>query len=367
MDVFQVCLCIFTSMENELYHVIGVMSGTSLDGIDLAYVQLEKKKKWHYRFLNVETIAYSPIWKKHLEKAILLPDEELKHLNTNYTEFLGGIILDFIHKNQIKELDAVCSHGHTVRHEPKKGITLQIGNLPLLAEIVGKTLVCDFRKQDVLMGGQGAPLVPIGDKLLFPEYDFCVNLGGFANSSTEISGKRIAYDICPLNTVLNFYAQKLGFEYDASGNLAASGKIEENLFRQLNALSFYGKPPPKSLGIEWVNAEIFPLLKKTNLPPKNILATYTAHCAIQIANAIGNSQNKAALFTGGGTYNNFLLKSIQNHTKTRVIIPEKNGIEYKEALIFGLLGVLKLRNENNVLSSVTGSSHDHSSGTIFKQ
>lgn len=356
----------FYAMGNRLYHIIGVMSGTSLDGIDLAFLKFEKKQSWNYTFLATETIPYSPFWKNRLKNALFLSEEELQKLDADYTKFLGGKILDFIETNELKNVDAVCSHGHTVNHEPQKGITLQIGNLPILAKIVNNTVVCDFRKQDVLLGGQGAPLVPIGDKLLFGEFDFCVNLGGFANISTEKCGKRIAYDICPVNTVLNFYAQKLGREFDFQGNIAASGKVDEKLLKSLNNLKFYQKKAPKSLGMEWVNKNILPLLENSKLPLENILATYVAHGASQIANAIENSPEKAALFTGGGTYNNFLIKSIQQKTETRLIIPEKNLIDYKEALIFGFLGVLKLRKEINVLRSVTGTSKDHSSGVVFE-
>ncbi|HET8837644.1 MAG TPA: anhydro-N-acetylmuramic acid kinase [Flavobacteriaceae bacterium] len=343
------------------------MSGTSLDGIDLAYVRFEKKQSWKYCFLATETIPYSAFWKNRFRNALFLSNGDLQKLNNEYSEFLGRKILNFIEENQPTKLDAVCSHGHTIKHEPNNGITLQIGNLPILAEIVNKTVVCDFRKQDVFLGGQGAPLVPIGDKLLFPEYDFCMNLGGFANISTEKSGKRIAYDICPVNTGLNFYAQKLGFEFDFNGNIAASGKVDENLLKNLNDLDFYKKNAPKSLGMEWVNKNIFPLLENSKLPFKNILATYTAHCAFQIAKVLGNDREKTALFTGGGAYNKFLVKSIEQKTETRLFIPEKNLVEYKEALIFGFLGVLKLRDEINVLSSVTGASKDHSSGVVFRR
>lgn len=358
-------MLIFTIMEKENYHVVGVMSGTSLDGIDLAYLEFTKKQHWQYAILKTTTVPYSNAWKNLLARAVHFSEEKLVAMNTEYTDLLAKIISEFIAKNNIDKLDAICSHGHTILHRPEKGVTLQIGNLPLLGEKLQQTVVCDFRKQDVDLGGQGAPLVPIGDLLLFPEYDFCVNLGGFANISTQKENDRIAYDICPVNTVLNFYAEKLGKDYDENGRMAASGKIDRNLLAQLNSLSFYKKQAPKSLGIEWVNAEIFPLLEKSNLPETTILATFTAHIARQIAISIENNVNKKCLFTGGGVFNVFLLESIQKHTHTQIVVPDKNLIEYKEALIFGLLGVLKLRNEINVLSSVTGAKKDHSSGVVW--
>lgn len=353
-------------MESKTYHVLGVMSGTSLDGVDLAHVQLKKTDTWNYQLLKAQTLPYPESWQQKLPEAHLLSSEKTAELNIDYTLFLAELITGFIQKNQLGKLDAVCSHGHTILHQPENGITLQIGNLSQLAEKLHQTVVCDFRKQDVELGGQGAPLVPIGDKLLFPEYDFCLNLGGFANISTEKNKKRIAYDICPINTVLNFYAQKLGKDFDESGKLAASGEIDHLLLSQLNNLTFYKKEAPKSLGIEWVNTEVFPLLEKSKLSETTILATFTEHVAQQIALSFGNDPNTTCLCTGGGVFNTFLMESIQKQTKTQLIAPEEKLVEYKEALIFGLLGVLKLRGETNVLGSVTGAKNDHSSGVVWQ-
>lgn len=353
-------------MKNETYHVIGVMSGTSLDGIDLAYLKFTKNQHWEYTFVTTQTIPYPDDWRERLQYAVQLSSEKLKTVDLEYTTFLSQIISDFMARNNIAQLDAICSHGHTILHRPEKGITLQIGNLPLLAKKLDQTVVCDFRKQDVDLGGQGAPLVPIGDLLLFPEYDFCLNLGGFANISTQKEDVRIAYDICPVNTVLNFYANKLGKAYDEGGKMAASGKVDPQLLITLDQLTYYQKQAPKSLGIEWVNEVIFPILKKSNLAETTILATFIAHISQQIAASIGDDPDRKCLITGGGVYNVFLLESIQNQTKTRIVVPGKSLIEYKEALIFGLLGILKLRNETNVLSSVTGAKKDHSSGTVWE-
>ncbi len=112
-----------------------------------------------------------------------------------------------------------------------KRIYLQIGNLPEIAKYVNQTIVCDFRVQDVEFGGQGAPLVPIGDQILFSDYDYCLNLGGFSNVSFEENGQRIAFDISPVNTVLNFYANQLGLDYDDKGQLSRTGKIEFRLIK----------------------------------------------------------------------------------------------------------------------------------------
>lgn len=346
------------------YDIIGVMSGTSLDGIDIAHIRLDYvDEKWSFEILVSETILYSKLWKQALQSAINHSETQLERLNFKYTEKLAQEIGDFISKYRIRELDAVCSHGHTILHRPDKGFTLQIGNLPKIASLLGQTVVCDFRTQDVELGGQGAPLVPIGDRLFFSELDYCLNLGGFANCSYENSLKRIAYDICPVNIVLNHYSELLGQNFDEGGRLAASGRIDENLLRQLNSIEYYSLQPPKSLGLEWVKANIFPLIATFEISAINILRTFVEHVAIQLVKQF--SENSSVLITGGGTYNTLLMDRLKSLSQLQIVIPSSEIVEFKEALIFGLLGVLKLRGENNVLSSVTGAKKDHSSGTIY--
>lgn len=344
------------------------MSGTSLDGVDLAHIIFNVADgKWMFDIRECETIPYSDDWFYRLKAAVDYSDAELLTLNTNYTRLLGAIIKDFVSKNKISGLDAVCSHGHTILHQPQNGVTLQIGNLPEIAAIAGQTIVCDFRIDDVKLGGQGAPLVPIGDRMLFPDYDYCLNLGGFSNISFEQDHDRIAFDISPVNTVLNFYADLLGFDYDDKGEIARSGQIDLDLLTALNALSFYQKPWPKSLGLEFVKQTILPLIDGFDIPIENILRTFTEHVAIQIAAALPTKNGKL-LITGGGAYNQFLIARIQDVLpETTIVIPGKKILEFKEALIFALLGILKLRNEINVLASVTGATHDHSGGVIWRQ
>lgn len=352
-------------MKKNEFKVLGVMSGTSLDGIDVAYVHFNKLQDWEFQIIAAETLPYTSELKKELAQAINFNIEELKTLDENYTTYLAEIISEFIKKHEITDLDAVCSHGHTVKHEPENGITLQIGNLPELAVLTGKTVICDFRVQDVAFGGQGAPLVPVGDELLFPQYRYCLNLGGFANISTSEGGKRIAYDICPVNTVLNHYAEKLGFEYDKDGDLARSGHLNPELLEELEGLSFYKLPPPKSLGIEWVNKEVLPVLKKYENDIPSVLRTYCMHIALQISKELGSDPTSEVLISGGGCFNIFLIQQLKKMTATKLVIPSIEIINYKEALIFGFLGVLRLREETNVFSSVTGAEQDHSSGVIY--
>lgn len=347
------------------YNVIGVMSGTSLDGIDLAWVHFTKQESWKFEIVKAETIAYPSAMVETLRNAIQFDEKALEALDVSYTKYLAEVILTFIKKHQIQNLDAVCSHGHTILHQPEKGITYQIGNRPALATLINETVVCDFRVQDVALGGQGAPLVPIGDKLLFPEYDYCLNLGGFANVSyDDAEGNRIAYDICPVNIVLNRYANRLGFDYDDKGQLAKSGTYLLALGAALNNLPYYKQRPPKSLGLEWVEAEIFPRLEAAQRDEKDILRTMTAHIAKKIASSF--KIRTTILVTGGGAYNDYLLSRIAHHKELNLIKPSSELIEYKEALVFGFLGILKLRGENNCLKSVTGARKNHSSGKILK-
>ena len=349
-----------------IYHVIGVMSGTSLDGIDLVYASFTYNESWSYDIVYSETLPYSNIWQQKLTNLVRLTSKELLDVDKAYTVYLAEVITAFIRLKKLSVIDAVCSHGHTALHKPEAGVTYQIGNRQELAKLIGQKVVCDFRVQDVKLGGQGAPLVPIGDRLLFSNYAYCLNLGGFANVSMEKNNERIAFDICPVNIVLNKYVRNLGFDYDDRGIIASSGKINEDLLNKLSQLQFYAEKPPKSLGLEWVNQEISPIIDAFNLNVKDILCTFCEHIAIQISKVITKNRNSSVLITGGGAYNNFLIERLQVHSNNKLIIPERNLVDFKEGLLFGFLGVLRLRKEVNCLKSVTGASHDHSSGVIFQ-
>lgn len=352
-------------MIKNKYSIIGVMSGTSLDGVDVVYTQFELDNVWHFKMIHSETVSYNSSWEKILSNLVSYNLSELQQIDKDYTNYLSGIIKDFINKNNIKNIDAVCSHGHTALHQPDSGLTYQIGNKPTIAALLGEMVVCDFRVQDVEFGGQGAPLVPIGDKLLFSEYDFCLNLGGFANISTALNNDRIAYDICPANIVLNHYTKLIGFDYDDGGKIAASGSVNNDLLDRLNNLAFYKEDYPKSLGLEWVNKNMFPLIDSFQLETKDILKTFVEHISIQIAQEINKKKNSSVLVTGGGVYNNYLIDKLKQHSQHEIVIPSNTVVEFKEALIFGFLGVLKLRNEINCLQSVTGATKNHSSGKIY--
>lgn len=353
-------------MNLNSWNVIGLMSGTSLDGIDIVYVQMFKKNNiFNFKLLNTGTIPYPKKIEQQLRNAFSANESEIKALNIFYGNYLGKVVNDFIDFHKIENVDFVASHGHTIFHKPNEGYTLQIGDGQALSNTTGLKVICDFRTQDVALGGQGAPLVPIGDQLLFSEFDFCLNLGGFANISFQKNNKRIAFDICPVNIVLNHFANKLGFDFDDAGKIASTGNLDVELLQELNSISFYQQPFPKSLGFEFVKATIFPIIAKYSLPIKDILRTFVAHIVQQISICLDNKSTSKLLVTGGGAFNIFLMNELKKHTKTSIIIPEKEIINYKEALIFALLGVLRSENQINCLSSVTGAREDHSSGKIF--
>jgi len=350
-------------VENQSFYAIGLMSGTSLDGLDICYSKfIRNDSNWSFEILKCKTLPYSSVWENNLKNAIYLSSEELLELNSDYGFYLGEKTQEFISKNNITNLDLISSHGHTVFHQPKNKFTLQIGDGRAIKINTDKTVVYDFRSQDVLLGGNGAPLVPIGDELLFSASDACLNLGGFSNISMTRNGRRIAFDICPVNIILNELALHLGKKYDENGDFARNGTIDENLLKELNQLKFYKEEAPKSLGIEWINEQITPLI--INQKPEDLLATFTEHATIQITRILKKFEIKNVMITGGGTYNSYLIEKIKARTKTEIQIPSEEVIEYKEALIFAFMGVLRSLNLNNILSSATGSLKDHSSGIL---
>ena len=340
------------------------MSGTSLDGLDLCYCNFNlSNNTWSYELIHSATYKYSADWINILSKLIFLKDSELSDIDKKYTHLLSNLITKFISDFNIIDIDFVSSHGHTAMHEPNKNFTYQIGNLPILSSLVNLPIVCDFRVQDVEYGGQGAPLVPVGDKFLFSQYDYCLNLGGFSNISFIEKGVSYAYDISPFNTVLNGLSNKLGYCFDDGGETAKSGQIIEPLLTELNSINYYKEIYPKSLGVEFVNSIFNPILNKYDVSIKDKLRTCVEHFAFQISYNI--KSNSSVLITGGGAFNTFFISILKSNYNINIHIPNKEIVEFKEALIFAFLGVLRMRNQNNCLSSVTGAYKDHSSGKIY--
>lgn len=349
------------------YKVIGVMSGTSLDGVDIAYCIFNNSySKWSYEIREATTIPYKQEWKKRLRDLDKQDAFFYTQTHIQYGHYLGKLIKSFIKKHSLK-VDMIASHGHTIFHQPKLKATSQIGDGSAIAAICKTPVICDFRSKDVALGGQGAPLVPIGDKLLFPEYTYCINLGGIANISFDKAQERLAFDICPVNMLLNYLSRQKGLEYDKDGNMAKAGEINILLLKELNNLSYFKEKIPKSLSRERIFQEFIPVLDKYTINVEDKLCTVCEHIATQIAKVIENNYSqKEILLTGGGAMNKYLVDKMKRHLKTTtIVLPNKKIISYKEALIFALLGILRIRNEVNCLKSVTGASRDTVGGAIY--
>ena len=346
--------------QNNIFRVLGVMSGTSLDGVDLAICSLKKNECWSFNIEKCTTIKYPKIWKDTLQNLHTKDENDISEINIKYGKYLGELINSFLDEDKV---DFIASHGHTIFHNPDNNYTLQIGDGNTISNKTNSKVINDFRSQDVSLEGQGAPLVPIGDLYLFSNYKYCINLGGFANISVKEKKSITAFDVCPVNIVMNELSKRLGKEYDTNGNFAKSGNLIPKLFKKLNKLEFYHKKPPKSLSREWVEEFINPTFQ-LSYKTEDVMHTFCEHIAMQIGKHLINEE---VLFTGGGVYNQYLMNRIKHYSNAEIIIPSKKIIDYKEALIFAFLGVLRNRNEVNCLKSVTGAIRDNCGGVIHNQ
>lgn len=344
------------------------MSGTSLDGLDLVYCQITKEKKnWKFKIVSAITVKYNTPWKRKLSTAHTLGAPDLFSLDHEYGKYLAQVVARFIKAGNIKDIDFIASHGHTIFHQPERGFTYQLGSGQSLHDETGLPVVFDFRSLDVIRGGEGAPLVPIGDRYFFGQYDVCLNLGGIANLSMELKEQRIAYDFCFANMGLNFLAAKAGKEFDRGGKLAASGIVDKKMLNQLDEVYKPLRNGRPSLGREGFEKLIQSILDDENIPLQNRMRTFCESIAIETVKAIPSKKKKVTILaTGGGAFNTFLIRLISDKLKgvAEVIIPEKQIIEFKEALVFALLGVLRVCNEVNCLKSVTGASKNSSGGIM---
>ena len=349
--------------------IIGLMSGTSLDGLDIAHVAFDFSNEIpKFTLLNCETIAYSENILDKLKFAKNLSVAEMLILDKEIGCFYAANILRFIEKNKIndKKISAIASHGQTIFHQPENGFTYQIGCGASLAYLTGIPVINDFRSLDVIAGGQGAPLVPIGDFLLFSDQaEAFLNIGGFVNISFKVHNEITAFDICPGNLPLNYFAEKLGFSYDKDGEIAKTGQLIDTLLTSLNSIPFYASAAPKSLGTEWLESEFYALFPK-EIQTEDCLRTVTEHLAIQIATILNEKKLKSVFVTGGGARNNFLIERLKHYFNGSLIIPSEKIIDFKEAIIFAFLGARYLRNETTTISSVTGAKIPLSTGTLHK-
>lgn len=354
----------------KTFDTIGLMSGTSLDGLDVAHVRFMHDSAWQYEIIHTKSIPYPIALQSRLQKAMTSDGLALKKLDIFLGRWMGEQVKYFMDSEHFFA-DFIASHGHTIFHHPEEGITCQIGDGHQLATTTGLPVICDFRSLDVALGGQGAPLVPIGDRLLFSEYEMCLNLGGFSNISFENHGNRVAFDICPVNTILNWLVNKMGLQFDKDGVLARKGTLNKTLLRYLDQIPYYQTAPPKSLGVEWNEKYILPYLTKDTI--ENLLHTVCKHVARQIAQAIDTYFQKTTnykprvLVTGGGAKNKFLMETIRKEADKKIefVIPDIQLVDFKEALLFAFLGVLRYTNKINTLRAVTGARFDSVGGIIY--
>ena len=343
------------------------MSGTSLDGLDIAYCHFRiVDNQWQFDIPCATTVPYSEEWKTNLSTLSQASAEQYAKIDTLLGHYIGQEVAKFVASNHL-QVDFVASHGHTIFHQPQCQFTAQIGHGAAIAAECACPVVCDFRTLDVALGGQGAPLVPIGDAILFADYTYCLNIGGIANVSYKYGEKRIAFDISPANMAFNFFANQLGKEYDKDGLSAKAGQFNQNLFDSLNRLDYYHQAYPKSLGREWFEQVFLPAVYNEKIvKPEDILSTLCHHAAFQLSQVIENKSGNSVLLTGGGAKNSFLVDLFQQYApKVKFVVPEKSIIDYKEALIFALLGVLRWNGQYNCLSSVTGAVKNAVGGAIY--
>jgi anhydro-N-acetylmuramic acid kinase len=359
-----------------IYRAIGLMSGSSLDGLDIVFTEIhENGGKWSYEIIHADCYTYSEEWINRLKNAISLTALDYQLLHAEYGHYLGQQVNRFIEENQLHyKIAVVASHGHTTFHIPAKKMTAQLGDGAAIAATTQLPVVSDLRSMDIAFGGQGAPIVPIGEKLLLGDYNYFLNIGGIANISAN-KDQYIAFDVCAANRVLNMLAADAGKEYDDGGKIAAGGSVNQVLLEKLNELDYYRQAYPKSLANDFGTDTVYPVIKDSGCGIPDALRTYIEHIVLQIKNAIAGleneqreTRNEKLLVTGGGAFNTFLierLKDILKELNIEVIIPDEKLVKYKEALIMALIGVLRWREETNVLSSVTGASHDSVGGAMW--
>jgi anhydro-N-acetylmuramic acid kinase len=359
-----------------VYRAIGLMSGSSLDGLDIAFVEFQEQGgKWSYGIMEADCYVYTEKWVAKLQNAINLSARDYQLLHTEYGHYTGQQVNQFIENYKLQyKISVIASHGHTTFHMPDKKMTAQLGDGAAIAAETKLPVVTDLRSLDVAFGGQGAPIVPIGEKLLMGEYDYFLNIGGIANISINVE-KYIAFDVCPANRVLNMLVNELGMEYDDGGKIASSGTVNEALLERLNALDYYKQSYPKSLANDFGTDIVYPIIKDTGIEIKDAVRTYVEHIVVQIRESISTLKNPTPdarhpglLTTGGGAFNTFLIQRLSESLKElniEVIVPHKKLVNFKEALIMAFIGVLRWRQENNVLSSVTGAVRDSIGGALW--
>lgn len=345
------------------------MSGSSLDGVDLVCCEFKlENNKWNYKVLDSYCYEYSKGWQKILANIGSLTAEQYIETDILLGAYYGDLINDFISNKTTSKSELIILHGHTAFHNPKNRYTAQIGSAAAVVAKTNISTVTNLRLLDICLGGQGAPIVPIGEHYLFKNHTAFLNIGGIANVSIHQSKDDIiAYDICPANTLLNYLASKLGATYDYEGNFAAHGEVNSPLLEQLNNCEYYNLSLPRTLSTEYIRDKFMPILEESNLSINNKLATVVEHISEQLYISLVNYPSVKSIFiTGGGALNKFLIIRIKEKLKNiDVVIPDKETINYKEAIIIAFFGLLRFKKEINIFKSVTGATHNSIGGALY--
>ncbi len=356
------------------YRALGLMSGSSCDGLDISFVSLEESRGvWQFEIVQADCIPYTTIWKEKLLGATALSALDFQLLHHEYGVYIGAVVNEFIEKHALEyKVQLIGSHGHTIFHQPSKGISIQIGSGAAIAAATGINVISDLRSMDTALGGQGAPLVPVGEQALFSEYDYCLNIGGISNISIKKDGHWMAWDICAANRVLNGLAATKNRSFDDKGMMAASGKLNTALLTKLNAIQYYKQQPPKSLDNSFGDHDVLGMIQDAGIDTADALHTYCRHIAQQILYSLLPIHQQQAsakmLVTGGGAFNDFLMHCIQEELKTihiDITIPNATVVQYKEALIMAFLAVLRWREEYTCYADSTGASRNSIGGAVW--
>lgn len=365
-------------MTEKSYKVLGLMSGSSLDGLDLAFCKFDLSKGLDHigwEIIAAGTLPFSPMWVSRLQH---LPQQDALTFcktNTYYGHYLADLVKQFLYKHQLQP-DFIASHGHTIFHYPDKRLSVQIGDGAAMAALTGLPVICDFRTQDIAIDGEGTPIAPIADRYLFKGYDFYLNIGGIANITAEIDNKYIAFDIGPANQIFNALAQEVGQAYDAEGALARSGNLHKELLSQVNAIAYFQETYPKSLDNSWIRQHILPIYMNSPISWEDRLHTATEQLANQVAKSIQQICEREKMkkdsykmyITGGGAFNSYLMECIDKHCQplgVKIVVPGEKIIKFKEAILMALMGVFRIEKIPNCFSSVTGAKNDTIGGAIY--
>lgn len=358
-------------------YVVGIMSGSSLDGLDIALCRFEQDDlsgKLSFDLVDTAAIPFDENMMSRLGVGATMDVRSLKKLEVDLSRYIAESVNQFLEAGA-HTADYISCHGHTIWHVPEDGYTVQIGQGAIISELTGTPCICDLRSNDMAVGGQGAPVAPIVEQILFPEFDFYINLGGIANVSFHSDQEVISWDSVPCNQILNHYASQKGLPYDDGGSLAESGKVDKGLKEAWMSLPYFGRSYPKSMDNTWVKNHFLAGASSFDVSIEDALATMVDVCVSQIQGDIkdhvgdtGGQHLRKCLITGGGAHNTYLvsqLSEVLTHDDIEVIKPKDEIVDYKEAILMALMGFLRIEGISNTISSVTGARTNTIGGAVY--